>query len=433
MKKLILFILLIPTILSSQTINTWVPGGASNIKLSGRNAYLDTTKIDSLNLGDANVRIGGRLRLEGTLTIDNVQSGDTTFAILHDGTPFFTVDTSATKLSVALKTSEISGKDASFAITGSTTQTDNMFTTTSGTRKIERSFQTLGSFDVWRANNSGDDIGFQWNVGSGQDLVFTNAGRLGINDTAPANTLSMTGNNGNGVAEIVFHNDHATNDIQLQLEVTANGGGDAIMVNNLGGGDIAYGVHWRGSTSDNSSTDNQFIIANSSLDLTSNVRFVVNTGGHIGIDTALPRGGIDIDFEGLADSIAIFSNDIDKTTLDSTVAMQASGGWTWGVPTGGDKGAGTINAKAVYDDNTILTGDYVFEEEYMEAMNSIQEMEYFYKKNKHMPTMSSQAELTKMENMSLGQRLNEAIVTIENLAIYIVGLENRLSNLERLK
>jgi len=34
----------------------------------------------------------------------------------------------------------------------------------------------------------------------------------------------------------------------------------------------------------------------------------------------------------------------------------SSGGLIWGSPTGGDKGAGTINATAVYDDNVALTG-----------------------------------------------------------------------------
>ncbi len=38
-----------------------------------------------------------------------------------------------------------------------------------------------------------------------------------------------------------------------------------------------------------------------------------------------------------------------------------SGGLEWGAPTGGDKGAGAINAQAVYDDNTLLTC-YVFDQ-----------------------------------------------------------------------
>lgn len=33
----------------------------------------------------------------------------------------------------------------------------------------------------------------------------------------------------------------------------------------------------------------------------------------------------------------------------------ATGGLAWGSPTGGDKGAGTINAQAVYDDNALLS------------------------------------------------------------------------------
>lgn len=40
--------------------------------------------------------------------------------------------------------------------------------------------------------------------------------------------------------------------------------------------------------------------------------------------------------------------------------MFPSSGFVWGTPTGGDKGAGTINAQAVYDDNVLLT-DWIFD------------------------------------------------------------------------
>jgi hypothetical protein len=43
--------------------------------------------------------------------------------------------------------------------------------------------------------------------------------------------------------------------------------------------------------------------------------------------------------------------------------INRSGGMTWGSPTGGDKGAGTINATALYDDNVLLT-DWVFDLHY---------------------------------------------------------------------
>lgn len=138
-------------------------------------------------------------------------------------------------------------------------------------------------------------------------------------------------------------------------------------------------------------------------------------------------GAIGIGKADATDPLGVYNS---VTGNDSDVVVDASGGVVAGDPTGGSKGSGTVNAKAVYDDNTILTGDYVFEDDYIEGMNSIHGMESFYKENKHLPTLTSKAGLIKMENMSLGQRLNEAIVTIENLAIYIVDLQKQIDELK---
>lgn len=47
-------------------------------------------------------------------------------------------------------------------------------------------------------------------------------------------------------------------------------------------------------------------------------------------------------------------------TMSEVMRLYQTGGLVLGAPTGGDKGAGTLNAKAVYDDNTLLT-DWVFD------------------------------------------------------------------------
>jgi len=129
-----------------------------------------------------------------------------------------------------------------------------------------------------------------------------------------------------------------------------------------------------------------------------------------------------------ADSLGFSCNSTNILTLGDEGA-QFTVGLIMGSPTGGLKGAGTINATAVYDDNTILTGDYVFEAGF--EYHSINEMESFYTKNKHLPTLTSQAEMIEMENMSLGERLNEVIVTVEIQAKYIAELEARLAKLEK--
>ncbi len=123
-----------------------------------------------------------------------------------------------------------------------------------------------------------------------------------------------------------------------------------------------------------------------------------------------------------ADTLALIAKGI-------SVMHLGADGILLGFPTGGYKGINTLNASAVYDDNTILTGDYVFDASYEQL--SITEMESFYKKNRHLPSLTSQAELIEKGNISLGQRLNEAIVAIEHQAKYIAELERRLSELEK--
>lgn len=51
----------------------------------------------------------------------------------------------------------------------------------------------------------------------------------------------------------------------------------------------------------------------------------------------------------------------DSTAGAQRMSIYTDGGVTFGAPTGGSKGDGTLNAKAVYDDNTLLTC-YVFDQ-----------------------------------------------------------------------
>ena len=98
-----------------------------------------------------------------------------------------------------------------------------------------------------------------------------------------------------------------------------------------------------------------------------------------------------------------------------------------GNPTGGDKGFGTINASAVYDDNTLLT-DYVFEDDY--KLLSIEGMKDFYTKNKHLPTIPGREKWEKDGKFSLGKLVNYLWETVEVQAIYISQLYDRVKALE---
>lgn len=98
-----------------------------------------------------------------------------------------------------------------------------------------------------------------------------------------------------------------------------------------------------------------------------------------------------------------------------------------GSPTGGNKGAGTINAQAVYDDNVLLT-DYVFEKEFLGkpkdsrfngfSRNSLLDELSFVKNNFHLSTMPSRQEWEKGK-LSIGELINRLWQTIEIQFLYI--------------
>lgn len=122
---------------------------------------------------------------------------------------------------------------------------------------------------------------------------------------------------------------------------------------------------------------------------------------------------------------------MEAVAADSAFVMYGSnGGITVGAPTGGNKGAGTINAKGLYDDNTLLT-DYVFEPAYQDTMLAINEMEEFYIENKHLPTIDGRDAWKKKGKPSVGQLTNQLWETIEVQAIYIARLNKRVEELEK--
>lgn len=124
-------------------------------------------------------------------------------------------------------------------------------------------------------------------------------------------------------------------------------------------------------------------------------------------------------------------------------------GFVVGAPTGGDKGTGTINATAVYDDNVILT-DYVFdyyhnkevtyEDQRMQdladmfnpvAMN-VNDYSMYWLVNNHLMGMPSQDSYFR-DRPSTGQMIQKLWETVEVQAIHIHELNERLKAVERTK
>jgi hypothetical protein len=102
----------------------------------------------------------------------------------------------------------------------------------------------------------------------------------------------------------------------------------------------------------------------------------------------------------------------------------SNGGLVVGSPSGSTKGAGTINATAVYDDDTLLT-DYVFDDDY--PLISIPQMREFYEAKKHLPTIPGRDEWEATGQFSLGKMATRLWETVEVHARYIAELEHEIA------
>jgi hypothetical protein len=145
-----------------------------------------------------------------------------------------------------------------------------------------------------------------------------------------------------------------------------------------------------------------------------------------------------------SDGVAFSSSQTNTFNIHATNGVCISGGGlVVGSPTGGNKGVGTINASAVYDDNTLLT-DYVFDK-YFDGevkeedrllhgefeIKTIDDMVTFMKTNHHLPTIIGRKEWSEKGNSSLGQLVSQLWQTIEVQAIYIKELNERVKELEK--
>ena len=113
----------------------------------------------------------------------------------------------------------------------------------------------------------------------------------------------------------------------------------------------------------------------------------------------------------------------------------AGGGLVWGAPTGGSKGAGTINAVAVYDDNVLLT-DWLFDLHYdgrtsiehAGRLFSIAEVAAIAQAERRLPWMPS------AENFETRRSLGSIVTSLwqgaEQMMIYEIDHEARITAME---
>jgi len=146
--------------------------------------------------------------------------------------------------------------------------------------------------------------------------------------------------------------------------------------------------------------------------------------------------GIGADSANKANALTVLKNgNVGIGTTSPIAQLHVNSAVVVGSPSGGNKGAGTINAQAVYDDNVLLT-DYVFDkyfdgkvakedqEEHSDyQMKSLDEMIDFIQQERHLPTMTGREEWKQKGRASLGQLVNQLWETVETQALYIKQLK----------
>jgi lipopolysaccharide export system protein LptA len=128
----------------------------------------------------------------------------------------------------------------------------------------------------------------------------------------------------------------------------------------------------------------------------------------------------------------------------SFMRLTSNGGVTLGNPTGMDKGAGTLNANAVYDDNVLLT-DAVFdlyhdgklrpEDEENPRWKALRlwglpEVEAFAREHRHLPWLPGRKTWEADGSRSTGAMITHLWETVEHQSLFLFDHESRVATLE---
>jgi hypothetical protein len=234
----------------------------------------------------------------------------------------------------------------------------------------------IAAFEGLRAWVSDDEEFIVFDGASWNEIIGAASGvaQFGVNATADsANRLSVKSD------AILFSHD----------DVTPGSGDAQVKINKAAAGDTAshlFQTNFSGRAEFGLTGDDDFHIK-ISADGSSWIEGViidkddgyVSFAGHVGFGGSAPSSAYSANFSSagaaisgasvlrsssgalrLGDSAGWSSVDL-RPGGAKNVVVSSGGGVTVGNPTGGDKGAGSVNAQAVYDDNALLTC-YVFDQ-----------------------------------------------------------------------
>jgi polygalacturonase len=134
------------------------------------------------------------------------------------------------------------------------------------------------------------------------------------------------------------------------------------------------------------------------------------------------NAGSDLIFFAYSDAGAALGQTL-KLVRSNLSLVHLGGGVVVGAPTGGAKGAGTINvAGDIYKNNTAYNSpDYVFDSGY--ALMGVDELSGFISENKHLPGISR-------EPCGMFERGDKLLEKVEELTLYVIDLHNQIKKLK---
>jgi hypothetical protein len=174
------------------------------------------------------------------------------------------------------------------------------------------------------------------------------------------------------------------------------------------------------------------VTPNSIAVITTDLLYLYGTGGGSGRMDIIGTGGVNTTLQPgfigtrSSDNLGLLAGNSTKMTLFN------GGGVTVGSPTGGDKGAGTLNATAVYDDNVLLT-DWVFDVTLSRPatarLYSLDEVRDVTDREHRLPWMPKADEFE--TERKLGGMITRLWQGQEQQQLYLFDLERRLAALEQ--
>ncbi len=276
---------------------------------------------------------------------------------------------------------------------------------------------------------------------SGTSNIYYNGGNVGIGTSSPVQKLQVEGNlrllNSGGYIQKVkglyftWSSSYGTQFNHGIFSADGTSYSDDITLNSYGNVRINF--------DSNSNGTNKFSIGHHTTGL-SNTLFTVAESGNVGIGVTNPKTSLEIyngvlklrgpSYDGQggihASAGARFMIDTEVSTAHGFLSFRNNNGVQMYVTCDGRLMCNRVETKEVWVENIALP-DYVFEENYL--LRDLKEVKEYIDTNGHLPDVPSANKVAK-EGIGLKEMNNILLQKVEELTLYIIQMENRISELE---